>query len=214
MPLTAVIDYGLCNLRSLVNALDLAGLDWKIVSSGHNLDYKDFSNFILPGVGAFDQAMDHLIERSLDEFVYKLHSYGSFGLGICLGMQLLADSSEESNVGCRGLGLIKGKVIKLSSQDAYVPNIGWSRAVVNSCSNQLSDEASPASRVIKDGDFYFLHSYAFDTDSKQDIASLSSHGGTQFCAAVAKENILGVQYHPEKSQADGIALLRRFSSLS
>jgi glutamine amidotransferase len=196
----ALIDYGAGNLRSVENALRAAGAGDVSVTADPDLVRKA-ERVVLPGVGAFAACMgalsdipgmvEALNERVIDQAVPFL--------GICVGMQLMADAGEEFG-SHPGLGWIGGTVAKLEPNDpeARVPHMGWNDVV----------PATPHPLIVP-GEAYFLHSFAFAVADPKMLAATTDHGGT-VTAAVARDNMAGVQFHPEKSQAYGLALLTRF----
>jgi len=195
----ALIDYGAGNLRSVENALRAAGAeDIRVTASPDEVRMAD--RIVLPGVGAYAasmaalQAEDGLV-AALDHVV--LHEGRPF-LGICVGMQLMADAGEEFGRH-EGLGWIPGTVRRLAPADprARVPHMGW---------NDVVPTGHP---LLEPGEAYFLHSFAFDAPNGSDVAATTDHGGP-VTAAVARGNMVGVQFHPEKSQAYGLAFLSRF----
>ena len=194
----ALIDYGAGNLRSVANALAAAGArDVAIVRDGAGVRHAD--RVVLPGVGAFGASMAALralpgVVGSLDERVVR---GGIPFLGICVGMQLMADAGEE--LGRHdGLGWIGGTVRRLDGGGGVrVPHMGW------------NDVTTTRAGLVADGEAYFLHSYAFDVDVPADRIAATDHGGP-VTAAIARDNLIGVQFHPEKSQGYGLAFLARF----
>ena len=195
----ALIDYGAGNLHSVENALRRVGADVALVSDGDALAKAE--RIVLPGVGAFGACYNGL--ASLPGMIEALESHvlkdGVPFLGICVGMQLLATRGLEHGE-TPGLGWIGGEVRALEpSEHVKVPHMGWNDVVV----------ADDASGLVHPGEAYFLHSYAFDVANNAHVAARTDHGGA-VTAAVARDNILGVQFHPEKSQAYGLALLERF----
>lgn len=195
-----IIDYGMGNLQSVRNALERVGCEVQISSEMTTLDAADA--LILPGVGAFGEAMNNLRQRKLVEPLRGLVlEQGKPLLGICLGMQLLADSSEERGI-CRGLSLIPGHVKEIpASGGLRLPHIGWNGVSIR--------KREPLFRDIEEGGaFYFVHSYRFECDPEY-IVGVTDYG-TDVTAAVQKERIFGVQFHPERSQRKGLRLLRNF----
>ena len=195
-----IIDYGMGNLQSVRNALERLGCEVQISSNPAALT--DADALILPGVGAFGEAMNNLQQRNLVEPLRRaVRDEGKPLLGICLGMQLLADSSDERG-NYRGLSLIPGQVTKIPvSGGLRLPHIGW-----NSVSVRNGD---PLFRDIREGGaFYFVHSYRFECESAY-IAGVTDYGA-DITAAVQKDRIFGVQFHPERSQRKGLRLLRNF----
>jgi len=188
------------NLRSVWNALDYLGS--KPVISSQKRDFQDADAFILPGVGAFGQAMDNLVSNGTVDFLTnEVIEKKKPLLGICLGMQMLASESEEGN-GCKGLGWIPGKVKRLHPQDQVrIPHIGWNDVKVQ--------QPSPLFNGVSDlGSYYFLHSYTLDSDDKF-VVAVTNYGG-EIQAVIQKENVFGVQFHPERSSQKGLSILENF----
>jgi glutamine amidotransferase len=199
----ALIDYGAGNLHSVHNALKAAGAERVTVTAEPDL-VRGARRIVLPGVGSFrtcaeglkshEGLVEALEERVLDDAVPFL--------GICVGMQLLASRGHEHGV-TDGLGWIEGEVHPIERTDPAVkiPHMGW---------NDVQPVAHhDGAALIEPGEAYFLHSYHFQPDSGRHIAAMTDHGGG-LVAAVARDNILGIQFHPEKSQGYGISLLARF----
>ncbi|MBT2132778.1 imidazole glycerol phosphate synthase subunit HisH [Croceibacterium sp. LX-88] len=199
----ALIDYGAGNLHSVHNALKAAGAEHVAVTADPNL-VLGARRIVLPGVGSFKACADGLrampgLVEALEERVLR---DGVPFLGICVGMQLLASSSFEHGEH-PGLGWIPGEVrlIERTDPGIKVPHMGW---------NDVSPMAHPnGATLIEPGEAYFLHSYHFRPEDGHDVAAMTDHGGG-LVAAVARDNIVGVQFHPEKSQAYGLGLLSRF----
>ena len=198
----ALIDYGAGNLHSVHNALKAVGADAIVTADSDVVAKAD--RIVLPGVGAFGACMSGLeaIEGMVAALDRRVRRDGIPFLGICVGMQLLATRGLEHGE-TPGLGWIAGEVRRLKSPDPSikVPHMGWNRVAV-------ADHPG-AAELLEDGDAYFLHSYAFHAAHGHDVAAMTDHGGG-VVAAVAHENILGVQFHPEKSQRYGLSLLTRF----
>ena len=195
----ALIDYGAGNLHSVENALKRVGAEVALVSDADALARAE--RIVLPGVGAFGACYQGLaaLPGMIEALERRVLADGVPFLGICVGMQLLADRGLEHGE-TPGLGWIGGDVRALEASDAVkVPHMGWNDVV-------LADDASG---LVEPGEAYFLHSYAFDVADNAHVAARTDHGGS-VTAAVARDNILGVQFHPEKSQAYGLALLERF----
>jgi glutamine amidotransferase len=197
----AIVDYGMGNLRSLRNAFDYVGIDVEVVSEPAAL--AGHSHVVLPGVGAFGNAVANLAARG---FVEALRSHVKEGrplLGICLGMQLLASRGYEFGEHA-GLDLIPGRVVAFEASDAFpVPHVGWNDVHVA--------KRHPAfAKTKKDVDYYFVHSFHFVTDDAEHVVAKSDYG-PPFTAVVGRGSVLGTQFHPEKSQASGLALLEGFA---
>src|SRR3990167_2280866 len=197
MTVIALIDYGAGNLRSVHNALVAVGADNVAVTADPDTIAKA-DRIVLPGVGAFAACMNGLsvIDGLVEAMEQRVLGQGAPFLGICVGMQLLADAGEEHGTH-KGLGWIGGTVRAFAPQPGLsIPHMGWNDVV-----------PSFPHPVIAAGEAYYLHGYHF-ADAAH-VAATSGHGST-FTAAVAKDNIMGVQFHPEKSQAYGLATLERF----
>lgn len=196
----ALIDYGAGNLQSVRNALIAAGSKDVLVTADPDA-VRGADRIVLPGVGAFAHCRDALfgIEGMVEAMGEAVRSRGTPFLGVCVGMQLLAETGEEHGVH-RGLGWIPGtvKLLEPADPDAKVPHMGWNDVV-----------AARGHALLVPGEAYFLHSYHFAAADPTDIIATSDHGG-RIVAAVARDTVIGVQFHPEKSQAYGLALLRRF----
>ncbi|RYZ23478.1 MAG: imidazole glycerol phosphate synthase subunit HisH [Chitinophagaceae bacterium] len=201
-----LIDYGVGNTRSVVNAI--TQLDYRVSISDKAEDIKSADALVLPGVGAFDTVMSNLRSRGLQEVLNEEVLVNQKPiLGICAGMQMLATSSEE-NGHHEGLDWIKGRVVKLDLPAQYsVPHVGW-----NNISVMKKDILF--SRLENNSHFYFDHSYHFVPDNPAHIAATCDYG-VNVTAAVQDRHIFGVQFHPEKSQVNGLKLFRSiFSGLA
>lgn len=188
-----IVDYGMGNLRNVRRAIEQAGAAAQVASDPGAI--RDADVLVLPGVGAFGEAIRRIDRIGLRELLLAHVAAGKPLLGVCLGMQLLFDSSDESP-GATGLGVFEGRVGALPA-NVKVPHIGWND-VVPTMPNPFLD--SP-------GIYYFVHSYAADIGPG--TIAVAEHGRS-FCAAVRRGNVLGVQFHPEKSHDAGIALYRKF----
>ncbi len=200
----AVIDYGAGNLRSVLHALrHLCATDMRLVQHGEQLN--GASKIVLPGVGAFGAAMEQMRERHLVEPLLRALADGTPYLGICVGMQMLFDVGEEMGEYC-GLGVLQGRVVRFPRfKNRKVPHMGWNRLKVKRDS-PLTHGLEAHSHV------YFVHSYYCAPDERQDIVASVDYG-IEFAAAVQKDNVYGVQFHPEKSQRIGLQLLTNFLRL-
>lgn len=196
-----IIDYGMGNLHSVKNALDFIGAK-SFVSDDIN-ELSEADGLILPGVGAFPDAMARLSQTGLDKFIKEYVKTKPL-IGICLGMQLLFDKSYEFRE-CDGLGLIGGEVVKIEEDGLKVPHMGWNEL---SCVNP-----SPVTPSLKVGDqVYFVHSYKAIVKDRADLVAVTDYG-SEVTAIVARGNVYGCQFHPEKSEAVGLNILRSFWSL-
>ena len=199
-----VINYGLCNLDSIVRALECCGASAIVVDTPDAA--RDADRLVLPGVGAFPEAMKNLRERDLvDAIVEKAQHQQTPLLGVCLGMQLLATLGTEFDE-CPGLNLIPGTVRRLVSSDGgdRVPHMGWNQLTRQQASPLLED-------VPEEKDFYFVHSFHFEPDDDSAIVATTPHCGG-FVSVIQNGNVFGTQFHPEKSQRAGFALLGSFLS--
>jgi len=196
----AVLDYRMSNLRSATKALELLGARVRIVTRGDALGSPDA--VVLPGVGHFGEAMSRMRAAGLDDAARRAAGAGLPVLGICLGLQLLLDRSEESP-GARGLGLVPGRVARLVTE-RKVPHIGWSR-VAWAQNAALAPPTDDAHESI----YYFVHSFACVLEEPSAVAGRADHG-VEFVAALHRENVTGVQFHPEKSGDAGLGLLGRW----
>jgi len=199
-----ILDYGSGNVKSVLNLF--ASVAPHIVVSNEPEEIRQATHIILPGVGAFGAAMRKIRERlpmeALEQAV--LNEKKPF-LGICVGMQVLATRGMEFGE-CFGLGWIGGVVEKVNSRELPLPHIGWNNI---SCKR----ESPLLDGLGNDPDFYFVHSYAFRLEHEHDVLAATSYG-EEFCSVVHRENIYGVQFHPEKSQRAGMRLAKNFLSLS
>jgi glutamine amidotransferase len=196
----ALIDYGSGNIRSVFNALRNEGADVHLVSSAESLDHADA--VVLPGVGAFGDCAKGLRDRGLWDPMQAWLESGKPFLGICVGYQLLFDESEESP-GVAGFGFFKGKVKKFSTPGLKVPQIGWNQLQFRQPDHTLWRGLPQNAHV------YFVHSYFPQPEDPTVVTSLSTYGET-FAASAARDNVAGVQFHPEKSQDVGLGILNNF----
>jgi len=198
----AIIDYGLGNVKAFATVFKKLNIPATIVR--HADELKDVDKVILPGVGAFDFAMERLeksgMRNSLDDIVLKQRIPV---LGVCVGMQMLANSSEEGHM--PGLKWIDGEVKRFDHDSVRVPHMGWNTI------NPLKTDGL-FSGTDRNSRFYFLHSYYFKCNRKENIISTTDYFG-EFASAVAADNVYGVQFHPEKSHEWGVRLLENFAKL-
>jgi len=197
----AIIDYGMGNLRSVQKACEFVGLDACITSELE--DIKKCSKIILPGVGAFYDAMLSIKKARLDEAIKNHIAQGKCLLGICLGHQLLFDLSFEDGK-YEGLGFINGEIIKFDDKNYKIPHIGW---------NNLEKKDDLIFQGVENNSLaYFVHSY-YAKCSDDFVIAYSDYCGHKFAAAVRYKNIYGMQFHPEKSGAIGLKMLKNFGEL-
>ncbi len=197
----AVLNYGMGNLRSVAKALEHVGVEAEVTAEPEAAHLAD--GIILPGVGAFPKAMEQIRDRGLDKLVEDRAGAGAPVLGICLGLQLLFSSSTELG-GSAGLGLLEGEVTELGSGELKVPHIGWSPVEWEQVSPLLLgiDPSTP---------FYFVHSFAVRARPGEVIGTAAY--GERFACAIQRDNLYGVQFHPEKSSSAGLALLANFARI-
>ena len=198
-----MIDYDMGNLNSVRRMLEHCGAEVHISSDPASL--KGAERIVLPGVGAFSDAMKSLHQKGLYQEIVQIAKTGIPFLGICLGMQILADRGFEGGE-CPGLGLIKGQVRRFElPKNLRVPHMGWNEV--------WSKSQDPILENIQDGsDFYFVHSYRFIPDSQSNVLTETPYG-ERFASMVFQENIYGAQFHPEKSSKTGMQLLKNFLKL-
>lgn len=200
--MTGIIDYGVGNLFSLCSSLENIGE--KAFVSGDVLKLATADRLILPGVGAFGDAAKKLRESELENFVLEQAKTGKPLMGICLGMQLLFEYGFEYGTH-KGLGLLKGSVVGMEGKlpsDLKIPHIGWNEL-------HLQQQNCPIFKYIKEGDYvYFVHSF-YAENCEESLAATTQYG-IEITAAVAKDNIFGCQFHPEKSGNTGLAILKAF----
>ena len=196
----AIVDYGMGNLRSVEKALEKVGAEVNVTRDPDELRRAD--RIVLPGVGAFGDAMTNLEKRGLVEAIKEEVAAGKPFLGICLGLDLLFEESDEHGLH-RGLGLLPGRVELLPTR-LKIPQIGWNQVAIR--------KQSPLLAGIPDGSsFYFVHSYAVVPRQESDILCVTEYGCT-FVSAVERGNIAAFQFHPEKSSSLGLTILRNFAS--
>ena len=199
----AIIDYQMGNLRSVQKAFERVGTNATITSDPADLMRAD--KVVLPGVGACADAMAELKKRSLVEPIRETVASGKPFLGICLGLQLLFDVSYEDGEH-EGLGIVPGKVVRFDvPRDYKVPHMGWNQVVVR--------RPAPILKGITSGaHFYFVHSY-YVAPQDPELIALETEYGRPFCSMLWRDNLFATQFHPEKSQADGLRLLKNFAEL-
>ena len=201
MATIAVIDYDMGNLHSACKGLEKAGVTPKITDS--SLEIERAEAVVLPGVGAFDPAVKHIRARGLEKSIQKAIANGKPFLGICLGLQILFDTSEEGTE--PGLGIIPGKVRRFRSEpEITIPHMGWNQLEFTQPNLPLWQQLSPNSYV------YFVHSYYVDPIDPSIRAATVTHGSQQVTAAIARDNLVAVQFHPEKSSDNGLQILANF----
>lgn len=195
----AIVDYGMGNLRSVEKGFLKVGVDARIVSDPASID--NAHGVVLPGVGAFMDCIKNLTDMRLTESIIKAIKQGKPYLGICLGLQVLFTESEEFGI-CKGLDVLKGKVVRFPKGELKVPHMGWNTLEIK--------RRPPIFDGIKDREyFYFVHSFYVVPDDEEIIAATTDYG-VNFTSMVWKDNIFAMQFHPEKSQEVGLRILRGF----
>lgn len=201
-----IIDYGMGNLKSVKNALDFLGLENKISSDEEEIRKAD--GLILPGVGAFPDAMDTIERLELDKIIRKEVANNKPLLGICLGMQLLFEKGFEG-LERSGLGLLKGNIVKMKDDkenNIKIPHIGWNNLIYNKTDDLFNS--------IEEGKFvYYVHSYFVQDYNDEDLVAYSEYGENKIPGVVRCNNVMGAQFHPEKSGDVGLAILKNFGEL-
>ncbi len=204
MPVIAVVDYDMGNLHSACKGLENAGATPQITDSPLVLEQADA--IVLPGVGAFDPAVQHLRSRHLEEPIKQAIAAGKPFLGICLGMQILFESSAEGNES--GLGIIPGTVRRFQPEPGItIPNMGWHQLQLTQADHPLWQNLSANPWA------YFVHSYYVDPTDPAVRAAVITHGSQTVTAAIAHDNVMAVQFHPEKSSTAGLQILANFVQL-
>ncbi|WLT39032.1 imidazole glycerol phosphate synthase subunit HisH [Synechocystis sp. B12] len=197
----AVVDYDMGNLHSVCKGLEKVGGNPLVTDQAHVID--GATAIVLPGVGSFDPAVQHLRARGLEEVLKTAIAAGKPFLGICLGSQLLFDSSEEGQE--TGLGIIPGQVKHFFSEPGLtIPHMGWNELQFNQPDLCLWQNLPPEPQV------YFVHSYYMAPLDPQVVAASTTHGSQTIAAAIAKDNVMAVQFHPEKSSNLGLKILANF----
>jgi imidazole glycerol-phosphate synthase subunit HisH len=197
----AILDYGMGNLRSVEKALEHVGATATITSDAAAA--READGVILPGVGAFPKAMERVRELGLDELIAERQASGVPILGICLGLQLLFDSTTELG-GADGLGLLPGEVGELDADGLKVPHIGWSPV-------RWERDSKLTEGIESETPFYFVHSFA-PRPASTDLLGSAAYG-SRFACAAERDNVYGVQFHPEKSSHAGLRLLSNFAGV-
>jgi len=199
----AIIDYGAGNLRSVQKAFQAVGVDAEITKDRNTIH--GAKGVVLPGVGSFDSAINELRQLNLEGLIEEAIALGKPFLGICLGMQHLFGSSEEGKM--KGLSILPGKVVRFNFaqtpwSNLSVPHMGWNRLLIK--------RRSPILEGIDDGAMmYFAHSYYVAPQDEMAVATRTDYG-IEFCSSVWKDNIFGIQFHPEKSGEKGLQILKNF----
>ena len=201
-PRIAILDYGMGNLRSVEKALERVGAE--VVRTPDPEVAERADGLILPGVGAFAKAMERVREQGLDELISRRVEEGRPAMGVCLGMQLLFDDSNELQ-GAEGLGLLHGSVEPISANGYKVPHIGWSPV-------RWERESELTDGLGDETPFYFVHSFIPRPSDQGDVLGTAEYG-ERFACAVERPPLYGAQFHPEKSSAAGLRLLENFARI-
>ena len=202
-----IIDHGYANIGSLTNTISNLGFKACPIKSIDQIDkYNYLRGFILPGVGSFGCAMRSLRQRKLDSLIFKFLENKIPLMGICLGMQMLAEISEEDSYQEKGLGIFEGTIRKLDSSYGNVPHIAWSPTFAIDSEKKISFSEN------LNGVFYYIHSYIVVLKDNSFDFAFFGHGSLKVTAAIYKKGILGLQFHPEKSQQDGLVLIKNYFS--
>ena len=199
----AIVDYGMSNLSSVVKAVEYVAPNQKVIISSNPKEIDNADKIIFPGQGAARKCISSIFDKNLDKVIKKISSEKPF-LGICMGMQVLMDYSEENN-GTDCLGLIKGKVKKFQStqkNQMKIPHMGWNKI-------SKKNEHPIWNKIDNDSYFYFVHSYFIEPEDKTNIIGETKYGDN-FCSVIAKNNIIAIQGHPEKSSKAGLQFLKNF----
>jgi len=201
----SILDYGMGNLRSVNKAFDSMGFS-SVVTADKNIIIQS-EGLVLPGVGAFGDCVKNLRKADLIDVILDYISIGKPFLGICLGLQVLFEESEESP-DQKGLGLIKGKVVRFNfskDQGLKVPHMGWNQI-------NIARESTLLNGIPQNSWFYFVHSY-YPVPQEDGVVAITTNYGSEFTAAIQKDNIFACQFHPEKSSDQGLRLLKNFAHI-
>jgi len=198
-----IIDYGVGNLKSIVNAIKFHDVTIHVDLVRDISKLKNYSKIILPGVGAFGGAIKIISEKGIDKAIIEEVKKGKYLLGICLGMQLLATKSYEHGE-FNGLDLIEGEVVNFRNKinNLRIPHIGWNEV-------EIMRDDQLFKNIENKSDFYFVHSYFFNCKDPSHMLGVTDYG-LKFSSIINKDNIYGVQFHPEKSQEEGLRLIKNF----
>ena len=200
--MVAIIDYGVGNLRSVEKAFEAVGARAIVTSDAEVI--RDAKQVVLPGVGAFGECARRLRESGLDQLVLESAELHKPVLGLCVGLQLMFDEGHEFGTH-KGLGLMRGRVIRFPQPGPHVPQIGW---------NQIENiKPHPLVEGLAEGAyFYFVHSYHVEAQDQSNVLATTEYG-IRYASICAKDSLAGVQFHPEKSQSAGLRLLANFASI-
>lgn len=198
----AIIDYGMGNLRSVQKAFEFVGCEAFLTDKADDLE--NSKGIVLPGVGAFLDARNAIEEKGLTDVIIRQVQKGKPFFGICLGMQLLFDSSEEGGAN-EGFGLLQGQVARLP-ESVKIPHMGWNTLKLRQNNNAIYEN------IDADASFYFVHSFYVRSDDDS-IKATTTDYGVEFVSSVSRDNVFACQYHPEKSGDEGLKILKNFARL-
>jgi len=199
----SIIDYGLGNINAICSAYKLIGVDYQVIDNA--IDLKDATHVILPGVGSFDDAMNKINNNDLNKILnFLVLEKKIYILGICVGLQIMSNSSSEGNM--KGFGWIdvETDIIDLNNKECKIPHMGWNKI--------KSLSGCPLLEGVDGKEFYFLHSFNI-SDTGKKYTSATSNYAVPITAAISYKNIFGTQFHPEKSHSQGLKILKNFSDL-
>ena len=207
----AVIDYKMSNMFSIKNALDYLGFECQITANSKAI--LEAGGAILPGVGSFPEAMQHLQDLKLTNVIKEFASSGKPFMGICLGLQLLFSKSTEF-IDCEGLNIINGKVENLSKYlpNEPVPHVGWNTVIQHKATRNNNSTSLPNSQLFENDHYYFVHSYFVEPANPEHVFTETTFADFKFCSSVSVDNIFACQFHPEKSGQRGLKILKKFFS--
>ena len=210
---TAIINYGSGNIFSLTNALDHVGVPNVLVSTPEDLGHYD--QMILPGVGAFSGCMDKLCEKQFVPAIQTFVEAGKKTLGICVGMQMLFEKSFEFGE-CQGFGFLPGYVEKVSTANAInmpvtVPHVGWRKIEICEAASGITGVGQVFAQLDASHEYYFVHSFSAKPEIHTDLIATADYNELSIAAAVGRDHLLGLQFHPEKSGEAGLELLKRWA---
>lgn len=209
----AIIDYGIGNLYSVLKACEFVGINAVITNDKNKITSSDA--IILPGVGAFNDAMNSLNRLDLVNPIVDFSNSGKPLMGVCLGMQLLLSESEELG-STKGLGIFEGICKKFPQINGdlklKVPQINWNSIYPNNNNNNFKLN-TPLEHIKSGEQMYFVHSYYADLINEDEVLSKTTYGGIEYCSSINKKNIFGFQFHPEKSAKEGLSIYKKFNDI-
>lgn len=195
-----VVDYGMGNIQSVINALDKVDANYVVSRDVETI--KQAQGIIIPGVGSFEDSMSNMHQYGLVEPILAAAKRNIPILGICLGMQILFEYGEEGKI-TKGLGLLPGRIVKMDADGVKIPHMGWNRLQVIKDTHILIDQQF----------MYFVHSYYASDYQEKDVSSYVMYGKHKIISSVSRSNVMGMQFHPEKSGSEGIELIRKWKEL-